>query len=375
MASLIESLLNDPVRRLDNKRIDIVRRPMPTRQRDMLELLAALGPNASMEALRRGIDMRNADPRTTFFAVLGRWPSQAELEALGPTYETWPHLRRLLISEEFRAPIVRRVLDAYAEKRRLLFIRIPRCAGAHCADAMASQHPMVPTRLNPTDLTDLLRTLGTALTLFSRARTVGVIHDNIAPFIAHEPHFKEKGDPLGWRYTAAPFRNGDLLFAIIRPPKALILSQVNAVLTGLRQPSPPANLAAWQKKLGPLPGTLKDVPAWRALGSQILAQLELHNPICAALGDGTAATALATCRSMPITLVALHKYELWVQTAIEVPPEPPSNVSEPIMALAELGPEDQARLAALTAEDEVFYNGFAAKLAALDTSAVLGPQL
>ena len=123
MASLIESLLNDPVRRLDNKRIDIVRRPMPTRQRDMLELLAALGPNASMEALRRGIDMRNADPRTTFFAVLGRWPSQAELEALGPTYETWPHLRRLLISEEFRAPIVRRVLDAYAEKRRLLFIR------------------------------------------------------------------------------------------------------------------------------------------------------------------------------------------------------------------------------------------------------------
>jgi hypothetical protein len=374
MSSLIETLINDPVKAPPSRWRSTVRRPVPQRPRELFELLAGLGPDATADMLRRALDLKTGRVHDTFFAVLGRWPTPAEITAHTPTYEPWPHLRRLLMSDEFLAPLLRRVLDAYSEKRRLLGVKIPRCAGAHVSAALMSQHPYVPTTIDAPDLGALLRIFGAAFGAFSRARTVGVIYDRLAPLIVHEPHLREEGDPLGWRYTAAPFRNGDLLFAVVRPPQDIILSEVNAILTGLRRENDTEAVNTWRKRLGPLPAAW-EMADWRALGQSILAGLALTNPICRALGDGTAAKALEYCRSVPIALVALDQYELWVRSALELSPEPPSNVSQPILTAKHLRPSDLERIAALTDQDAIFYAAYAARIGADGGTYVSGMKL
>jgi len=219
-----------------------------------------------------------------------------------------------------------------------------------------------------------VRTLGPLFHRFPRARTVGVTHTHLSHFIRHEPHFAEPDDPLGWRYTAAPYRAGDLLFALIRPPQDIILSQVNAILTGLLKTPKQPQLKSWQQRLGTLPRP-DDKPGWRDAGRVVLAHLELHNPICSALADGTAEAAIEICRAMPISLVGWDKYEIWLQSAIEVFPAAPSNVSLPLLTANHLNDADRHHLAALITEDATFHSRFATRLAALDGTEVPGYRL
>src|SRR5580658_7199818 len=129
MASLLESLLEGPVQREDKHRLSVTKRPFPERPRDVFDVFAAMGRTGSLEGLLRGIDFRLADPRMVSFAVLGRWPTWQELTDLPDPYKAQQHLRRLVLGEEFRRGVAARMLMAFPEKRRLLFVRLPRCAG------------------------------------------------------------------------------------------------------------------------------------------------------------------------------------------------------------------------------------------------------
>ena len=60
------------------------------------------------------------------------------------TKTAWPQLKAMLLSQEFRTPFVRRVLDAFSEKRRVLHVRIPSCAGRHVLELMDGAGPLIP---------------------------------------------------------------------------------------------------------------------------------------------------------------------------------------------------------------------------------------
>jgi hypothetical protein len=263
------------------------------------------------------------------------------------------------------------LLEVFQERQRLLYVRIPRCAGEHVMAMMDRKHPVVPLDLGSPKYRDVdlvTRTLGGVLGLFGNSRSLVVVQPHIAPFLAPPARRVVGEDPLHWELAQPPCRSTDRLFAVIRPPEEILLSQVNGLLTMLRQPradDEPPHIAAERKQHAELPAP-DNATEWKQLGRRILARIETRNPICAALGDGTAENALATCRRSPIELVGLDGYSEWGRRAFDNAPPDPINVSTPILRRDDLAGEDTARLADLTSEDRILYARFAERCAVDD---------
>jgi hypothetical protein len=380
MANLIESLIGGAVERYDDRRLSVTKRPPPTKPREFFEIFALMGATASPEGLMRGIDWKHVDPCMLTFAVLGRWPTSQELAELQVPYRPYVHLRHLLGSEEFRTAIVRRLFEVFPERQRLLFVRIPRCAGTSVMSVLDTKHPILPLDLGDRPFREapvLVPLLGQLLGRFGTTRTLVVAQPRIGPFVEAPTVTPACGDPLHWHLPQPPCRGTDLLFTIIRPPEALILSEVNGILTALRRPASPgepASLAEQRKHHAPLPDQT-DSAGWKQLGRKLLAATTLRNPICTALGDGTAAGAFAACARVPIQLVAIEAYRQWSRAAFDSSPADPVNVSTPILQPADLTAEDSAHLSSLIAEDAVFYARYAERRQAEQIPYVLGTDL
>ena len=381
MAFLIESLTGTSVARNDERRLTITRRPLPVRPRDFFELFIAMGQNASFQGLARGIEQQNVEPRLVVFGILGRWPTSAELEALEQPYKRTRHIQSLIASAEFRTPIIRRLFEAFPERQRLFYVRIPRCAGEHAMATLNMKHPILPTNLGADEFRPasvLVPLLGNLLNRFGNSRTLVVAQPKLSPFIDSPAGSTAGPDPLHLNaLQSSPCRATDLIFAIVRPPEQLLLSLVNGTLTALRRPAHPEEakqVTTDRARYAPLPRP-EDHAGWQALGRRVLSDVALKNPICSALGDGTAANALAACSRILIQLVALDGYQTWARSAFECYPPDRMNVSDPVLTAAQLTATERANLAALTAEDQVFYDRFEAAVAKKGIGYVSGPEL
>jgi hypothetical protein len=371
MTSMLENLIGSAVKRRDDKRILPVKRPLPMRQRDVLELFMALGAQATAESIVMSCDLRDAEPRSLLFVVLGRWPTQAELAEHAGHYRARQHLRSLLLGQEFRTHLVRRICDAFPERPRLLYVRIPRCAGEHFLAMANTLHAVLPPDLpvwRPRDEAVFIPAVGSFIGRFNFTKTILLAQASLGPFVqVHADTGQGGADSLPWRLNPPPQRPGDRLFTIIREPVSLILSQVNAILTDLY--AGPAGRTprseTWRQKLGPLPPP-DDLAAWKKLGEAILLRLPDRNPICTALADGTAAASLQACRLTDIEIADVSRYGEWVRYKWDLEPDPPSNISRPILAEADLGSSAHAHLTGIVAEDRQFYAKFSAKLADRD---------
>jgi hypothetical protein len=380
MASMIENLIGGAVKRRDNKRILPIRRPLPTRPRDLMELFCALGAQADMTSLMLTAEFRDADPRGLTFTALSRWPTTEELAAVPTPFVVARYMRTLLLGQEFRTHLFRRICDAYPERPRQFFIRLPRCAGHHFLHMASRMHPIFPETLSihrRGDEAEFLPALGAYLSRFTTTRTIMASAPSLAAFTqppapAPTPPPRASLSPYLWALDPPAYRPGDRLFTILREPQSLILSQVNAILAGL-QADPAQDTAAvagWRSRIPHMPDPT-DFASWRSIGRQILAGATLRNPICTALGDGTAQGAREACRLWNIEICDLARYENWVRFTWDTDPEPPTQSAPTLLAKADLGPGETTTLQNLVGEDAAFYarvaDGFA-KLGEFDTS-------
>ena len=378
MASLIESLLSGPVIRADQKRMGVTMRPPPMRLREVFEVFAAMGRTASFQGVHRSLELRSAEPASLANAVLGRWMTVEELAAFDGKNH-WPQLRSMLLSEEFRRPFVRRVLDAFSEKRRVLHVRIPSCAGRHVQALMEGAGPLLPLDVGTKKYAtaDVLGPLlGRLFGSINIARGIGVTLPAMGPFVEAQQAAVTGADPLHWVSESPPCRAIDLLFAVIRPPVALALSQVNGTLTALRDQADMPGLQRIAAQLRPLPPS-GDRAAWKLLAQKLLHESLPINPICSALGDGTCAGAIAACGRVPIELVNLEDdhYAEWVRPAINAQLLDPIGVSEPFLKPSDLTSADHLVIAARMGEDIAFFEHFLACLKKSGLPLVRGPDL
>jgi hypothetical protein len=374
MASLIENLMGGGMPRKDAKRMEIFVRPLPVRARELFDVFSSMGRTASLQGVHRGIELKDQDPKLVTYAFLGRWATAAELEALPKPYDVNRHATALLMSVEFRTFIMRRMFDAFPEKKRILLIRIPRSAGVHAIEMISDSHPFMPIDLNDPRYAKpqvFIPTLGELTERLGSARTVCTASPTMAAFTSPPASRRLGDDPISWHYVPPACRPDDLMFAIVREPRALAISQVNGALTTLRAGHSAAGLAEQLKERGPLP-PMHDLPAWRALGRSLLSRLVATNPLCSALGSGTAESAFAACALSPVHLVALDGYNAWARIGLEAPLPAPLNVSEPILRDEDLAAAERDLIAARIAEDEIFYAKFKAKQEAGGLPAVRG---
>jgi len=382
MTSLIESLIGDPVFRKDTKRILPVTRPLPERPRDLLEVFSAMGGEASRISLLRALDLRGGTPAWLIFVVLNRWPTMAELRALEGEYDARKHLSALIFSTEFRRLLAQRILSAYPEKIRLLYVRIPRCAGSHFLTIARIMHPVFPPELaapTPRPGPAFFPTLGLLLARFLSTRTVMLEQPRLAPYYqpsAFVPESAGAAGSLPWTMANPPYRTGDRLFTIVRDPEAIILSQVNAIIEALRAcaTDEPADITHWRTRLGDLPADT-DAEAWVSVARRLLANFSDADPICHALGDGTTQGALEACAVTNIEIADLSRYEEWITRTWENKPQPPALASAAVLPREALTAKDRDRLAALTVQDRPLYARIRACLDGAELSSIKGLQL
>lgn len=373
MSSMIEALIGSGIVRPDKKRLVPTRRPMPNRPRDVLELFVSLGAEAAIPSLFMSTQLHAAEPRALTFVTLSRWPTEAELARLPTPYNARGHFIAMLTSQEFRASLVRRICEAYPDRPRICFVRIPRCAGEHFLTMADHMHPIVPPDLasmQRDDSNPFIQALGRYLGRFTLTKTIMLVQPTLAPFIQADsppanPAYTESG--LQWTMNAPPRRAGDRLFTILREPTSLILSQVNATLDALLQPpaTDTPELATWRTRLSANPAAA-DKPGLKLIAREILRTLPTRNPICHALADGTAAAALAAVRVQDVELADLSHYPDWTKYTWDVEPEPPTNTSAPHLILADLSPPELHHLNSLIDEDLRFYAPVRTAFANLD---------
>jgi hypothetical protein len=376
MPSLIESLVEAPVVRNDDKRFSAIVRPAPVRPRDVFEVFGALGVTASFAAVVRSLDFRQSSPSILANAVLGRWLTTAELAAISAPYHARMHFREMMLTPEFQTNLNRRVYDAFPEKRRLLHVRIPSCAGRYTQTLFEASMPTLELRPDAAliKMDELAKYLGVLCTRLNVARAIAMTVPRLALVLEPPAVQPPAQDSIGWFNNPPPFRASDMVFAVLRSPVALALSQVNATLTELRAGQPRQGLQAIGRKLGKLPDDPRSAD-WKRLGRVLLTHHLPQNPVCHVLGDGTAESAIASCARLPIQLVAIERYTEWCRSNLEATPFDPIAVSEPFLQQGDLTAQDTQAIESRMAEDTLFYNRFRSRWEAAGVPAIAGPSL
>jgi len=137
--------------------------------------------------------------------------ASADEKRVRPQEMEWrPHLARdylndLLHSPRFQRNILAYILRAFPEKRRLMFVHIPKCAGSDMSMHLASRFPSLEQRLMEASATDKDQ-LFQALSEFVREI---VFSDSI---------FLRGHIPLDYYADAQLIRPADRIFTIVRDP-------------------------------------------------------------------------------------------------------------------------------------------------------------
>jgi hypothetical protein len=362
--SLIQTLTDRTPNRPDGFEYLPIKRPAPRRPRDLFDVIGELGDRARTEVLMAVFNWKEVDPRQMFSAVLGRLPYMKELDELPPDYSPRGHMRRLVMSPEFRLRIIRRILDCYPEKQRLMFVQIPRCGGSMLQRRLDTQHPFIGMDItDPAKVDDeeMVAWLGQRLGRLRNSRTL-LLGDRI-PLRAflHSP--MQKNDARGgamraWEFDISAYRLGDRLFTVVREPEEIILSQVNQILR--------------ERKIGgrrPDPGT----PEILEEGGKILASIA-GNPICRALGEGNVRTAMPLLRISNIEITLTEHLDTWMNTTFAINAErgrtPPR-----LFAREHLTEEQRTQLAAKVSEDRTLYDHITAVIAERGRTYALGQEV
>ena len=374
MPSLIEGLTTgaEAEDQREQKRERIRRRYFPNSPQELFDALAELGPDASFTSLIRSISLGQAEPHGVIAAFLGRWPTLEELRALPTPYDPRAHFADIIHGHEFRRHLCQRILTTYPDKRRLLFVQVPHCDGAHFLHIVSTSHPVFPGHLTAERLPrDYFGALCLFLNKLPYARTVMVTLPTLAPFwtpslaptaatdpltFAQPPVDPAGHVPLSWTLRRPAYRPSDRLFAIVRNPEDIILAEVNRIAAAL---AGPADLddpltRRWRARFDAMLAAC-DPADLRPLAQRILAVLPDRDPLCHALGDGTCTGALDACTRTGIEIVDVANIDAWLGKTWNKKAELSADPPRVILKREDLAHRDLQRLSDLTEHDRPLY--------------------
>jgi len=339
--------------------------PAPRSGRDLFEALRLYEPGKGLGRLVERLDLVGVSPRQIFYCIYGRLPAaQGSKPQAG--YNPRAHFRFLVQGEDFQKRLMVRLLESYPEKRRQLFVHVPRCAGSDITSLMVERTAAFNFRL-----TD--RNLFSADKMFAAIRTV---IENIA---YAESIFVHGQVPLKQYLQSGVVRVGDRTFSIVRNPIDMVVSKLNYMLTRFTDDPELKDLDTqdWLRlvnhdkvKLAIASGDYRD------LAREILFTPELMevNPICAHLGEGNVATALEFCTRADVEITHVDRYEEWLALRWGFATRR-QNASRPLVTLEMLGVEALRHAQALTEEDRVFVGIVERTLKEGNTCFAMGTQL
>jgi hypothetical protein len=331
--------------------------PAPETPRQTFDLLSLYDRSQGLYNLLRQTDLAGRSPRQVAYAALGGLGSP--VDKVPPAWQpdaARDMLNELLLSRDFQQNILRLFLEAFPEKRRLLFVHIPKCAGSDLSHHLVGRFPSIAEQMRAlhwTDkrllfeaLSDTVRRLHFSETIFVRG------HVNLADYL---------GQGLA--------RPCDRLFTILRDPVEIAISQVNYILTRLKTDAAAGEFLpdtrAWLPLLGleEATGELSDT-FLRDLGERTLRMREvvMPNPMCHWLGGGNAATVLARLAEHEVEVTNTQHYKRWLRQRWGIDADTRQNESIKFLTRDRLAADDLQYLVQISREDAALYDAVEQRL-------------
>ena len=341
---------------------------VPENVRQTLSSFAFYESAHGLPSVLSRMDFAGVTRRQIAFATLGRAPDAPQpADATDPPYDARGHFRSALNGNEFQRRIRELVLTAFPEKRRMIFVHVPKCAGSDLQLALRRNHPYLHHHLALSHIT-------TKPALFDALRDIAV-GTAFSDSIAVSGHV-----PLRWYTERKLVRFEDRLFATVRNPREILYSYVSFMLTRITQTqgTQRADTSEWLGHIGlqaiepnPSPGYLLEI------GRALLRAPEVTTPnmICHFLGSGTAASATDAIAATDIELTDMRRYSAWRRANFDFEPATRINPSESLFTEETATPEDRALIDSMTSQDMPLYERITAALDAQDGLSIRGRAL
>ena len=339
-----------------------IRSLSPRTPRELLGMFAAYEEKRGLSSVLDRIDRDHSEVSQIYWAVLSRWPDTSEYREKSKlksreVYES------LLLSRDFQTNIVRYVLDAYPDKRRFLFVHVPKCAGSDLSSILSRVIPSISQNLSTEAWTTPER-------LFAVLRELVLDLERASGIFVHGHH------TLPWFMNNHLNRLDDRLFTIIRDPWDRLLSAINYIATRLDKDRLAAgpDTRQWLSQLGltaPVNLDLED------LALRILRQSKLitKDGLCTQFGQPSCTGALANLTQCEIEITETARYNKWLEDTWGIRSATKDNQSQPILTRQSIAREDHNRIKSLISEDIKLFALVQSKLEESGESFVRGVDL
>ena len=344
--------------------------PMPRTTRELFELFALYQPSDGLSGLLDRIDFADVRPLQVYQVAHGRAPERIELVVPGGDYSPREHLKGALLSGEFRESTLRKFLTAFPEKRRDVFIHIPKCAGTDLILNLGRRRLLLPKMIEVESWVSVEEFFA-ALSGLAQA----------IPY--YDAFFVYGHMILGDYIGQAGIRAGDRIFSVLREPIDIMLSQANYVVTRLRQ-DPLGKDPDTREILGllgieglPDPVSVGDLRelAMRALFHPGIAQ---PNRTSFYLGNPDAPTYTAAMTNIVmhnVELTTTEHYARWLGERWGITAETRANVSDHWLTRDDLTGDLAEQLKQGTEEGQKVYDVVSWALAQKGTASITGGEI
>jgi hypothetical protein len=321
----------------------------PANPRSLFEWLGLYDDAGGLARLLSRLAFAGERPERMHYAVFGAHP-QAVADALRwGTYYPRDHLHELLLSDAFQTGLIPAFLRAFPEKRRLIFVHIPKCAGTDLAFHFRARHPSLERSLTDPDWTPKPAMLRRIARVVAHVRTSDSIfvhgHINLSEHIA-----------------AGIIRPTDRVFTVIRDPLSAAISQINYVLTRFEEDIVAGTLqpdtAEWSRvlDLGPAPARMSDDFIKRLTSAALRAnRVTVPNSQCLWLGGEGTQAVVDRLASYDVEVTEVDRYNAWLLDTWGIEAKTRWNASKKFIALQDLTTDDLGYLVGITREDQRLY--------------------
>jgi hypothetical protein len=344
--------------------------PAPRDTRMLFELLALVDGHESLYDLLSRLSLGRADQTSMRRVVFNDFKADdgaGDRNSVGSS--AFDYMSELLMSDEFQATLIPNFLRVFPEKRRLIFVHVPKCAGSDLT----------------TNLTKLLPSLQRDLTL-SRTITKEELFLFISRLVRHvrcfDKIFVAGHTPLDYYISQNLVRPSDKIFTVLRDPVHIVVSQINYILTRFVQDAKLEKMdydtKRWLSTLG-----MEAVPTQltaqtgQDLCRSILYNKEIvrANAMCGWLGGRDAGTAMQQLAACNVEITTTENYTKWALQSWGIVSSTRINRSEKFTSTECLSPQDTSYIHEMFSEDIKLFDAVSARLRKTGDLSIWGSDL
>lgn len=344
--------------------------PAPCNPRSLFETFALFDERTGMYEMLSRLDFAEINPRNAHFVVFGDMAVEpVPYDAETKKYCARDYVNELLLSGQFQSNLIPLFLRSFPEKRRLIFVHIPKCAGTDLSANLMSRFPFIHQQM----------TQPTWMTKEHLFRAISRLVLNIQFF---DRIFVTGHNSLEYYTLNGLVRPMDRAFTIVRDPLRIATSQVNYVMTKLtadaRSGSFGPDTRDWLNSLHLDTLPIDQPPTMvQSLCSAILHNTKIVQPnsMCSWLGGDGVEAVIRLLSEHDVEITTTDNYNEWLHQTWGITTETQLNRSEMFISLETMSHHDLAYIRDTYSEDIKLYSTICKALQRTDKLSVLGGDL